>query len=226
LLVLLVVSLLAGPVQTTTPAQVVDPIARAFTGRTRGEIPRRLGRGTGDVDLPDSANPGERVFAPGPLGRLTNTACRSDLTATGAFVGVTSHLSEDAGTLYSEWRFAVAEPLKRRGLAAGVVPGATISVYMRGGSKTFDGRTVRVANRDFRTGVEAGAEFLLFARRIPETDALLATAGFRFDGERVSRASDQPLYPALEAMTRPALLSTVREVLDRTASNPDCAGPG
>lgn len=195
-------------------------VAEAFTGRSPGLIPRRLARGSGDIDLRDPNNLAEPAFAAGPLGRLTNTVCRSDLIAAGTLLGVDTRLSPDASTLYSEWRFQVADPLKPFGRPA--AGGSTISIFMRGGSKPFDGRTVRVANRDFHTGLAPSAEFLLFARRIPGTGALIATAGFRFDGDRTTSASQQPIYPELDDLSRAELLTTVRDVLARTTSNPDC----
>jgi hypothetical protein len=202
------------------PPDQSEAVAEAFTGRSPGLIPRRLGRGSGDIDLRDPNNLAEPAFAPGPLGRLSNTVCRSDLVAVGTLISVETRLSPDASTLYSEWRFRVTDPLKPVGRPA--AGDATISVFMRGGSKPFDGRTVRVANRDFHTGLAPSAEFLLFARRIPGTNALVATAGFRFDGDRTTSASEQPIYPELDDMSRAELLTTVRDVLARTSANPDC----
>jgi len=198
------------------------PLDEAFPGRSPGEITRRLARDPGNINLPDPTSSGGSVFDAGPLGRLTNTVCRSDLVAVGVFERVETYLNADASSIYSEWTFRPGTPLKTRGLE--LVARSPVSLFMRGGSMRFGERTVRVSNRDFARGLEPGAELLVFAFRLPESGALVATAGFRLDEDAVSRTSARPRYAALEAMDRHALLAAVRDVLARTSDNPDCAG--
>lgn len=211
----------AGPVAVPAPpGQQASALDTLFAGRHPGEITDRLKTGEGDIELPDPTNPGAMAFGPGPLGRLTNMVCRSDLVAVGTFVSVETRITSDASSLYSEWQFEMSDPLKRQVLPPSVE--SLVTVFMRGGSKQFGTRTVRVANRSFATGLEPGAEFLLFSRWIADMGVLIATDGFRLDGDRVTGASRRPLHPELDAMPRTELLATVRTVRDRTADNADC----
>jgi len=222
LAVVLAWSVWPATVQSGVPPsdQTVPVLDTLFGGRHPGEITDRLKTGEGDIELPDPTNPGAMAFGPGPLGRLMNMVCRSDLVAVGTFVSVETRLTSDASSLYSEWRFEMSDPLKRQALPASIE--SVVSVFMRGGSKQFGARTVRVKNRSFATGLEPGAEFLLFSRWISDLSVLIATDGFRLDAERVTGASRRPLHPELDAMTRTEMLATVRTVRDRTAANLDC----
>lgn len=191
-----------------------------FAGRTPNRIPDALAAASGDVDLPDLSMPGARAFAGEGLGRLTNTVCRASLIAVGRWLDVTPHLNADRSTIYSEWRLAPETILK------GASPGAAggpVTVYLRGGTMRFGERTVRVANRDFFRGLEPDATFLVFASRIPNSTALVASAGFRIDAGRLTPASARSRYPDLEDASRDEGLALVREVMARVANNPDCA---
>lgn len=211
-----------GPHTVRTQADQ-EALARLFTGPAPGAIREALARSDDEVvELPDPARPGARVFAGDSRGRLTNAVCRADLIAVGRLADVTPHLNADESSLYSEWRLDVTQVLKVRRVDAS--PRDRVTVYLRGGSMRFGDRQVTVANRDFARGLEPGATVLLFASRVPDGEALVASAGFGIEDGILRRTSARSRYPDLEDNALDVGLGVVREVLALTRNNRDCVG--
>jgi hypothetical protein len=151
-----------------------------------------------------------------PCATIAELAARAPVIVIGKSLGHRMHLAPDGGSITTDTVIKVQEAVK-----GGVVPGALITVSVRGGSHRFaDGATARQVRRGYRP-MRDGAHYLLFLHESPARvisrgavvyEFVLGPQGqveLDFDNDTAVPAAGEPSHPLAARYSK----ASVRQIL-------------
>jgi hypothetical protein len=209
--------------QTSSPtsAEARAIHARKFKAVLPGEISQRISLGQTVIDLPDLLPYEFPVLSPDVPSRMVDLVCRTGLVAVVTAGAGASRITEDQGTLWTEWSFTVDQVLRNNPLTP-AQPGTPITVVIRGGTTVIQGRSVRVANDAFAVPFRRGGQYLLFLYEVSETGAYVSEFGFGLGPDSVTHLTKYSRFPEFERMSRAGLIEMIRSAASAAERKPRC----